>query len=173
PPHPGVGGGGGDPGGRGQPAAAAVSLLAPGQDRRGPPRTGRARPARALSGGVMGRAGDRRGGSPSPDWRGLQGVIDGEVVLPGSPGYEAARRPAIALFEGTRPQAVVRCKTPDDVAATVALARRSGLPAAVRSGGHCFAGRSSTEGIVIDVTPMRSVSVGEGGGAGGSGARVG
>jgi FAD/FMN-containing dehydrogenase len=121
----------------------------------------------------MGRADDRRGGSPSPDWRGLQGVIDGEVVLPGSPGYEAVRKPAVALFQETRPRAVVRCKTPDDAAATVALARRSGLPAAVRSGGHCFAGRSSTEGIVIDVTPMRSVSVADGVATVGSGTRLG
>ena len=43
----------------------------------------------------MGFPGDRRRGSPSPDWSGLQGVIDGEVVLPGSPDYEAVRRPAI------------------------------------------------------------------------------
>jgi FAD binding domain len=49
-----------------------------------------------------------------------------------------------------------------DVAKTILFARRSGLPVAARSGGHCFAGRSSTQGIVIDVTPMRSVSVSDG-----------
>jgi FAD/FMN-containing dehydrogenase len=121
----------------------------------------------------MGFPGDRRRGSPSPDWSGLQGVIDGEVVLPGSPDYEAVRRPAIARFQEARPRAVVRCETPDDDATTISLARRSGLPAVARSGGHCFAGRSSTEGIVIDVTPMRSVSVSDGVATVGSGARLG
>jgi FAD/FMN-containing dehydrogenase len=33
------------------------------------------------------------------------------------------------------------------------------LRTATRSGGHCFAGHSSTDGIVIDVTPMKTVSV--------------
>ena len=93
------------------------------------------------------------------DWDALRGQIAGEVILPGSPDYELARRPPIARFHDLRPTAVVRCATPADVAATISLARRAGLPTATRSGGHCFAGHSSTTGIVIDVTPMRSVSV--------------
>ncbi len=32
-------------------------------------------------------------------------------------------------------------------------------PYGARGGGHCFAGRSSTEGIVVDVSPIRSISV--------------
>src|SRR6266508_3328614 len=76
-----------------------------------------------------------------PDWAALQGAIAGEVVLPGSPGYEEARR--------------------------------TGLPTAARSGGHCFAGRSSTEGIVVDTRPMRSVSVDGGQARIGAGARLG
>ena len=61
-----------------------------------------------------------------------------------------------------RPQAVVRCRNAADVAETLGFARRFGIPVAPRSGGHCFAGRSSTEGIVIDVSPMRAVSVSDG-----------
>ncbi|MCU7722824.1 FAD-binding oxidoreductase [Actinoplanes sp. KI2] len=53
----------------------------------------------------------------------------------------------------------VRCATATEVAEVIALARRKGLACAVRSGGHCFAGRSSTGDIVIDVSPMRAVSV--------------
>jgi FAD/FMN-containing dehydrogenase len=88
----------------------------------------------------------------------LEGTIAGEVILPGSPGYELARKPAIARFHDARPRAVVRCQVPADVAETIAFARRHQVPAAVRSGGHSFAGRSSTAGIVIDVSPMASVS---------------
>jgi FAD/FMN-containing dehydrogenase len=118
---------------------------------------------------VTASAGDR----PSPDWGWLQGAIDGEVVVPGSPNYDAVRQPSIALFGDTRPRAVVRCRTPADVATTIALARRSGLPLAPRSGGHCFAGRSSTEGIVIDVSPMHSVAVADGVATVGAGTRLG
>ncbi|HEX6674334.1 MAG TPA: FAD-binding oxidoreductase [Actinomycetes bacterium] len=108
-----------------------------------------------------------------PDWDALQGAIAGEVVLPGSPGYELARKPAIASFDGFRPRAVVRCASPEDVAATIALAGRSGLHAVPRSGGHCFAGRSSTSGVVLDVTPMRSVMLAHGQATIGAGARLG
>jgi FAD/FMN-containing dehydrogenase len=62
-------------------------------------------------------------------------------------------------FEHLRPAAVVRCRTPADVAATIEFARRAQVQTAIRSGGHSVAGRSSTNGIVIDVTPMASVQV--------------
>jgi FAD/FMN-containing dehydrogenase len=101
--------------------------------------------------------------NPSPaDWAALQDAITGEVMKPGSPGYDEARRPAIARFRDSRPQAVVFCATAGDVAEALSVARRFRLPAVPRSGGHCFAGRSSTAGMVIDVTPMRSVSVADG-----------
>ena len=65
----------------------------------------------------------------------------------------------MALFHDVRPQAVVRCATAADVGETLAFARRTGQPTAIRSGGHCFAGRSSTAGIVLDVSPLSSVRV--------------
>jgi FAD/FMN-containing dehydrogenase len=107
------------------------------------------------------------------DWDALRGEISGEVSLPGSPHYEQARRPAIARFQDIKPQALVLCETPQDVSETISFARRSGLETVVRSGGHCFAGRSSTEGIVIDVSPMRSVTVSGGVVRVGAGARLG
>jgi FAD/FMN-containing dehydrogenase len=107
------------------------------------------------------------------DWSALQSAIAGEVLLAGSPGYEAARKPAIARFHDICPQAVVRCRTPGDVAETIAFARRAGLRTAARSGGHCFAGRSSTDGIVVDVSPMRLLSVSDGVATVGAGARLG
>lgn len=53
----------------------------------------------------------------------------------------------------------MRCAAAADVAETLALARRSGEAIAVRSGGHCFAGRSSTEGILLDVSPLATVTL--------------
>ncbi|MDQ3783416.1 MAG: FAD-binding oxidoreductase [Actinomycetota bacterium] len=109
----------------------------------------------------------------APDWDALQGDISGNVVLPSSPEYDSARKSAIARFHGVRPRAVVLCESPEDVSGTISFARRHGLRTATRSGGHCFAGRSSTEGIVIDVSPMRSVSVSGGMATVGAGARLG
>jgi FAD/FMN-containing dehydrogenase len=107
------------------------------------------------------------------DWDTLQGAIAGEVVLPGAPGYELARKPATPILPDVRPLAVVRCASAGDVAEVVALARRHGLACAPRSGGHCFGGRSSSGGIVIDVSPMRSVSVSGDAATVGAGARLG
>ena len=110
---------------------------------------------------------------PAPDWTALQQTIAGEVVQPGSPAYETARRPAIARFRDARPAAVVRCATAGDVAAAIAFARDAGLPIAARSGGHCFAGHSSTDGIVLDLGPMDGVAVAGGVATIGAGARLG
>ena len=107
------------------------------------------------------------------DWQALQGGIAGDVILPGSPDYELVRGPAMARFGDIRPRAVVRCRTTADVSATIALARRTRAPAAIRSGGHSVAGHSSTEGIVIDVTPLDSVVVDGDVATVGAGARLG
>src|ERR671923_442768 len=98
--------------------------------------------------------------------------VGGDVLLPGTAEYESARRSQAARFDGVRPHAVVHCRAPEDVAQTLAFARREGLHVALRSGGHCFAGRSSTTGIVIDVSPMNDVSVSDGTVTVGAGARL-
>ena len=107
------------------------------------------------------------------DWGALQRAIDGDVVLPGSPEYESVRKPVMARFEQVRPAAVVRCATPADVAATLAHAGGLRLRTAIRSGGHSIAGRSSTDGVVLDVTPMRSVAVAGDAATVGAGVRLG
>ena len=107
------------------------------------------------------------------DWETLQSAIGGAVVLPEAPDYDSVRIPAMARFEAVRPEGVVLCGSSDDVAAAIAFARRAGLETRVRSGGHSVAGRSSTEGLVIDVTPMSSVSVADGVATVGAGARLG
>jgi FAD/FMN-containing dehydrogenase len=66
---------------------------------------------------------------------------------------------AMPRFAAIEPEALVECATPGEVAEALAYAERSGLEVAIRSGGHCFAGRSSTTGVVIDVTPMHGVAL--------------
>jgi FAD/FMN-containing dehydrogenase len=110
---------------------------------------------------------------PTPDWATLQSAIAGEVALPGSPAYDGDDPPFNARYHSVQPQAVVFCATPEDVSETITFAARHGVETAMRSGGHCFAGRSSTRGVVIDVTRMRSVSVSGGVATVGAGARLG
>jgi FAD/FMN-containing dehydrogenase len=79
----------------------------------------------------------------------LERALAGEVLRPGSPEYEAARRPPIALLRDLRPQAIVRCRTAADVAQAIEFGRACGLEVVPRSGGHCFGGRSSKEGLLV------------------------
>jgi hypothetical protein len=115
---------------------------------------------RAAAARARRRADIRHGRSASrlpPRARGLLNhaqdmTVGGEVLVAGSAEYESARRSQIARFDDVRPHAVVRCRVPEDVAQALAFARDEGLHIALRSGGHCSAGRSSTTGVVIDVS---------------------
>jgi FAD/FMN-containing dehydrogenase len=93
------------------------------------------------------------------DWAKLRRSIDGVVVRANAPDYDDLRKPTMVRFQAIRPEAVVRCTSPEDVAATIAFAKRHRFEMAVRSGGHSVAGSSSTTGIVLDVTPMNGVSI--------------
>jgi FAD/FMN-containing dehydrogenase len=95
------------------------------------------------------------------------------VALPGARAYERAPGPFNARFHDVRPQAAVRCAVPEDVSETVSFAARHGLQSAARSGGHCFAGHSSTRGLLIDVAPIASVSLSGDVATIGAGARLG
>ena len=95
----------------------------------------------------------------NPDWNGLRARLDGEVVRPGTAAYHCVRRPALARFGASRPDAVVLATTDADAAEAVRFARQCGQRIRPRSGGHCFAGRSSGAGMVLDVTALRSVNV--------------
>ena len=81
----------------------------------------------------------------------LRSSIKGSVIAPEDPGYDEARR----VFSGRidrHPCVIVRAADAADVARVVRLARETGLPLAVRSGGHSGAGHSTTDsGIVLDL----------------------
>lgn len=103
----------------------------------------------------------------------LSTALDGELLTPASPGYDAVRRPAMARYQDVRPRAIVRCATVADVVRTIAFARDTGTPVVPRGGGHCFAGRSSTEGVVLDLSHLDAIEVGPDGRATiGAGARL-
>jgi FAD/FMN-containing dehydrogenase len=83
----------------------------------------------------------------------------GELVLPSSPGYDAARR----IWNGAidrHPACIARCIGAADVVAAVRFAREHELEIAVRGGGHNVAGTAvCDDGVVIDLSAMRAVCV--------------
>lgn len=107
------------------------------------------------------------------EWAELRKAVDGEVALPDSPTYEGVVKPFNARFDEVRPKAIVLCATPQDISETISFIKRHGLENAIRSGGHCFAGNSSSPGVVINVTPMDAMSVSGGRATIGAGARLG
>ncbi|RIQ12433.1 FAD-binding oxidoreductase [Jiangella rhizosphaerae] len=108
-----------------------------------------------------------------PAWDRLAASLEGTLLLPGHADYEAARRPMRRQPVEVRPAAIVRAAGAGDVAAAIAFGREHGIATVPRSGGHCYAGRSSTSGLLIDVTPLDRVSVADGRVTVGAGVRLG
>jgi FAD/FMN-containing dehydrogenase len=85
--------------------------------------------------------------------------LRGQLVRPGDPTYDEHRRiwnGAIDRF----PALIARCAGVADVITAVRFARETGLPVAVRSGGHSFPGQSVCDGgLVIDLGMMKGIRV--------------
>ncbi len=93
------------------------------------------------------------------DPAGLRAALDGDLLEPGLPAYDAVRRPEQRAFEDVRPLLVARCASDEDVVRSLSFARDAGIRVAPRGGGHCFAGRSSTEGLLLDLSGLADVAV--------------
>ncbi len=86
-------------------------------------------------------------------------AFEGEIILPGSAGYDAARIVWNGMID-RRPAVVARPAGVEDVRGTVRFAREQELPIAVRCGGHSLAGFSTCDdGVVLDLSLMRDVQV--------------
>jgi FAD/FMN-containing dehydrogenase len=91
-----------------------------------------------------------------PSWR---DQIDGEIIVPGDPGYDAARMVFLPAID-RRPAAIIRPRRADQVPDVIRAARESGLELAVRSGGHSSAGHGVTEGgVVLDLARLKALVV--------------
>jgi FAD binding domain-containing protein/berberine-like enzyme len=85
--------------------------------------------------------------------------VRGEIIRPEDDRYDEARAIHNAGTD-KHPALVVRCRDVADVISVVNFARSSGLPLAVRGGGHNPAGFSSVDdGIVLDLSKMRGIKV--------------
>jgi FAD/FMN-containing dehydrogenase len=89
----------------------------------------------------------------------LREGIRGRVITPDDPDYDVQR----GIFLGgtdPHPAVIVRVADAADVASAIAVACDTGLPLAVRSGGHSGAGHGSADdGLVIDLRDMKALDI--------------
>ena len=105
-------------------------------------------------------------GPGTGDWEALRRALSThKLIRPGMRVYPTAKELFDPRFDYKHPAGIAYCGSPRDVSACLAFVRKFGLPVAARSGGHSYAGWSSTPGttgLMVDVTAMNSFQVGKG-----------
>ncbi len=117
--------------------------------------------AHAATGGSLGSSSIlARAAGPTPaDWTALARDLAGPLVRPGEASYGTARLLFDPRFDGQRPAGIAYVKSAHDVSTCLAFVRKFGVPFAARSGGHSYAGWSGTNGLIIDVSDLKTVAV--------------
>jgi FAD/FMN-containing dehydrogenase len=89
----------------------------------------------------------------------LKASLGGELLLPGSDGYDDTRTIWNAMID-KRPALIARCSGTADVIAAVKFAREYDLLLSVRGGGHNIAGTAlCDDGLTIDLSGMKGLHV--------------
>ncbi|MEV0170323.1 FAD-binding oxidoreductase [Streptomyces sp. NPDC050803] len=92
-------------------------------------------------------------------WRALARVLSpgARLYRPGDSGYPSQASADNQRYASVRPAGVVACAVEKDVQAALRWCTQQAMPFAIRSGGHNYAGHSTTEGLVISLRPMHDV----------------
>lgn len=90
-------------------------------------------------------------------WNDLSSKLRGTLLRPGSTGFEASALPDNLQYASVIPAAVAMCATPEDVATALRWCRENGVAQVPRSGGHNYAGYSTTTGLLIRLSDMNQV----------------
>lgn len=88
----------------------------------------------------------------------LRRQFKGDLLRPEDSGYQDARMVWNRMVARS-PRLIARCAGSGDVQNAVRSASAAGIPTAVRCGGHSLAGFSTCDGLVIDLSKMRQVTV--------------
>ena len=98
-------------------------------------------------------------GSSVVDVAAIRERFAGRVIGPDDEGYDAARTIVYGGFD-RRPAVIIQPGDAVEVAQVIALARETGLPLSVRSGGHSPAAQSVVDdGIVLDVRALKELDI--------------
>ncbi len=92
-------------------------------------------------------------------WRDLARSMQGPLLMPGSAEFATRARPWALQYASTLPQGIAQCADEADVQACLRWAQANRVPLVARSGGHSYAGYSTTTGLMIDVSSMNGVDV--------------
>jgi FAD/FMN-containing dehydrogenase len=87
----------------------------------------------------------------------LRKKLQGDLLLPGDPGYGPSSAEANGRWLATRPEAVAVCAGEPDVATCVTWSKEHGVPIAVRGRGHSYGGFSTTTGLVVSLERFNRV----------------
>lgn len=93
----------------------------------------------------------------SRDWQQLKSHFSGQLLFPSDPGFSRFYKAANSRFDPIIPAVIARCASVTDVQQILAFARIFQLPITGRSGGHNYAGYSSTRGILLDLALIADI----------------
>ncbi|MCF3105593.1 FAD-binding oxidoreductase [Streptomyces roseoverticillatus] len=94
------------------------------------------------------------------DWAGLKQLLGGRLYVPGDSPFAALNLPANHLYSHRLPAAIACPRTHEEVLATVEWAGRNVISVVPRSGGHSYAGYSTSDGgLLVHLGGMRDVTV--------------
>jgi hypothetical protein len=87
----------------------------------------------------------------------LRRDLRGRLIAPGEMGYVMAAIPNNMRYADIMPRAIARCAIDDDIRHCIKWVGDNQAPFAIRSGGHNYAGFSTTPGLLIDLRSMNAV----------------
>lgn len=93
------------------------------------------------------------------DWSALSRSLNGSLIQPSNSQYQSAYQLFDPRYDSIRPAAITYCTTPQDIQKSISFAQRFNVPLTARSGGHSYAGYSTTKGIVADVSRMNDIRI--------------
>jgi len=86
-------------------------------------------------------------------------LLKGPLLKKGHPDFAKIAKPWNLYYASTAPQGIARCASADDVRSSLLWAASNGVSLAIRSGGHSYAGYSTTSGLLVDVSLMNEVAI--------------
>jgi len=96
---------------------------------------------------------------PPSAWAELtRSLTGGKVVRPGDPVYADLSRSHNLAYPTPLPTGIAYCVSRENVQAAIRWCRRYNVPLTTRSGGHSYAGFSTTNGLIIATRGMSAVT---------------